>query len=98
MQAQEPRINVCEHVRSQDRAAEFLLGHRGFTLVALCAFCEVRFRQNDDAVDSLGEAAFAVHDNFAGISTTPLSIPEAGKLNIPEKVGAFDDEMCVYGR
>jgi hypothetical protein len=97
----EPIITVCKHIHSKEQEAEFLFGHRGFTLAAFCAECEVKFREADEKFADMPEAEidFSKMDICQGIADPKaISVPEAIELGIPEKVGSTDEEASVYGR
>lgn len=75
-------INVCKHILSGERKAEFLVGHRGQTVAALCFECEIEFHNNV----------------FLEALTEPIPEVDALKLGIPELVGNKNDEFSVYGK
>lgn len=82
MMEQPKVINVCKHILIGWRKVDFLVGHRGRTLAALCFVCEEKFSK-DSPLENL---------------TTPIPEVDALKLGIPELVGNPNDEATVYGK
>jgi hypothetical protein len=92
-------INVCKHVLSGERKADFLFGHRGYTLAAFCYECEAAFNKaGEREIDWSTITPENPVNSLEGIAE-PKAIPviDALKLGIPEMVGNRNDEAAVYG-
>ncbi len=89
----EIKITVCKHVKSGERKPDFLLGHRGRTMAAFCYECEAKFHEADIAAELPPDS----NPIEAIEEPTSLSFEEAFALGIPEQVGCFADEACIYG-
>jgi hypothetical protein len=83
-------ITICKHVAG-GQPFSHLLGHQGETLAAFCPECEELVRLSNGTEPGHG---------FLHPASEERTIPfvRALELGIPEHVGDFDDECCVYCR